>query len=503
MIRYRHLINAFVVAFLTSHSIACAQPTTITILHTNDMHASFVPHEAFWISTDPKPMVGGFKELWWTLDSIRRANPNTLLLDAGDVMTGNPISDVEYRGAMGGALFEMMNRLGYDAWTIGNHDLDISQANLKKLIGILNAPVTSANVVDTAGHFPFSNKEYVILEKAGVKIGVIGVMTTELFRVTNTNNLGGLKVLPPIETTQRLVDQLASEVDLIIALTHQGAEEDSVLAANVHGLHAIVGGHSHTRLRTPKLVNGVTIVQAGANCENLGVLELTVDKKSITQPNGKLLQLWVRHEVPPTALSTLVDSMEAVIDKDFAYQIGTLTTDWKRGRSESNIGNFVADALQQGGKADIAVTNSSGIRKDLRAGPITKRDLFEIMPFRNTLCTFHLSGKEVREFVERHVRAINEGGSSLQIAGIQCTWKRVDGQPSIESVTIGGVPLDEGRIYTCATSDFVVDQADKYLGIKPEGVTFTDKTVFQVLVEKVTREKTLSSQIENRFREIH
>jgi 2',3'-cyclic-nucleotide 2'-phosphodiesterase (5'-nucleotidase family) len=82
----------------------CGQSRTLTILHTNDLHASFLPHDAFWIQSTPKPLVGGFKELWWTADSIRKAKGDTpvLLLDGGDVMTGTPISEIEYK-AHGGA----------------------------------------------------------------------------------------------------------------------------------------------------------------------------------------------------------------------------------------------------------------------------------------------------------------------------------------------------------------------------------------------------------------
>ena len=116
---------------LTFLAALFCQPKTITILHTNDIHASFVPHEAVWVKENPKPLVGGFNELSFVVDSLRHVKPVTLLLDAGDVMTGNPITEYTYGGAEGGALFEMMNRIGYELWTPGNHDFDISSANLR------------------------------------------------------------------------------------------------------------------------------------------------------------------------------------------------------------------------------------------------------------------------------------------------------------------------------------------------------------------------------------
>ena len=124
------------------------QKRTLTLLHTNDMHASFLPHEATWMKGSPKPLVGGFKELEFKIDSIRKSKQNVLLFDGGDVMTGNPISDMMYKDAEGGALYEMMNMLNYDAACLGNHEFDISQENVHKLMRVARFPIMSANLVN-------------------------------------------------------------------------------------------------------------------------------------------------------------------------------------------------------------------------------------------------------------------------------------------------------------------------------------------------------------------
>ena len=166
MIRFfYHLIFKFVLLSSLIWIVAIGQSKILTILHTNDIHASFIPHEAFWVKETPKPLVGGFNELSFVVDSIRQVKSVTLLLDAGDVMTGNPITEYIYKGAEGGALFEMMNRIGYEAWTPGNHDFDISQDNLRRLTDLAQFPTISANIIDTTGKFPVNNKEYVIIEK--------------------------------------------------------------------------------------------------------------------------------------------------------------------------------------------------------------------------------------------------------------------------------------------------------------------------------------------------
>ncbi len=492
------------IGFCLAVSSISAQPKSITILHTNDMHAGFLPHEAYWVQTTPKPMVGGFKELSWMIDSLRKVHPANILLDAGDVMTGTPISEFVYDGYPGGALFQMMNTIGYDAWTIGNHDLDISQDNLRGLIGITKFPAVSANLSDSAGKLVLGNKPCVILERDGLKIGVIGIMSLDLFRLTNTNNLKGLVVEPPAPIAQKYVDSLLPLTDLIVALTHEGVDDDSGLAMATHGINVIIGGHSHTRLKTPKLVNGVLICQTGSNCENLGELDLTVENHKIVSSQGKLLPLWAHHQTSDSPVAKLVDEVQQAVDKDYNVVLGSLTSDWKRsGRGESNIGDFIADAIREAAHAQIGVTNSSGIRKDQPAGPVRKSDLFEVMPFRNIVCTFSISGKGLREFADRYLHALIEGRSSIQLSGLTCLWKRVEGSPTVVSLRVDGNDIQDSLTYTFSTSDFVVDQGDKYLGFQPQHVTYTSTTVYQAMVDKVMREKNVNSQLEERFKEQH
>ena len=483
-------------------SLLSCQPKSLTILHTNDMHAGFLPHEAYWVQTSPKPMVGGFNELSWMIDSLRKVHTTSILLDAGDVMTGTPISEFVYDGYPGGALFQMMNTIGYDAWTIGNHDLDISQDNIRGLMGIAKFPTVSANLSDTTGKLAFGQKPFVIIDRGGAKIGIIGIMSSDLFRLTNTNNLHGLKVEPPVAIAQKYVDSLLPVTDLIIALTHEGVDEDSILAASTHGINVIIGGHSHTRLKSPKTINGVLVCQTGSNCENLGELNLTFDHHVLLSSDGKLLPLWVRHQTSGLPVASLVENVQKAVDKDYNVAIGSLAADWKRNsRGESNVGDFIADAIREAAQAQVGVTNSSGIRKDQPAGPVRKIDIFEVMPFRNIVCTFRISGKSLREFADRYMRTLIDGRSSIQVSGLTCLWKRVDGNPTILSLRLDGKDVVDNLTYIFSTSDFVVDQGDKYLGFQPQNVEYTSKTVYQAMVDKIMREKNVNSQIEDRFKE--
>ncbi len=475
---------------------ASSQPKTLTILHTNDIHAAFIPHEATWSKQSPKPMVGGFKELEFAIDSIRKAKPDILLLDAGDVMTGNPITDRAYRGAEGGALFEMMNLVGYDAWCIGNHDFDISQKNLIGLTQIANFPSLSANIVNKKNEFPVNNKDYVILERAGLRIGIFGLMSQGLYGLVNQNNLVGIKVLSPVETAQKIIDKIDQETDLIIAITHQGVDQDSLMAANTHGLDIVVGGHSHTRLTRPRLVNDVIIVQTGSRCENLGELEVTVDNDKVAKYNGKLIQLWANNNRPATRLSALVDSMNTEIEKEYSEVIADLKVNWERGRGESNIGNFITDAQREGAHAEVGFMNSSGIRSNVSAGPLTKQELFEVLPFRNVLATFQLTGKELESvilFTKKRDEAVLFSGVTAKVKEIS------DGEFKLVEVKVNGKPLKKSRRYICAASDFMVGQSKKYLGLEIEHPIYLKQTVFQAVEKAVRKAKIITSKDEDRI----
>ena len=494
--RSRFLLVSLVAVFWST----CSQSEqhTLTILHTNDMHSAFVPHEASWIRESTKPLIGGFNELSFMIDSIRGTRNNVLLLDGGDVMTGNPIADLMYGGAEGGALFAMMNMIGYDAWCVGNHDFDISQENLARLTAIAQFPTLSANVVNTKDAYPVNNKPFMIIDKGGIKIGIIGVMSQDLYHLVNQNSLVGIKVLDPIATTQRWVDELKSKTDLLIALTHQGVDDDSILASNVTGLNIIVGGHSHTRLKQPKQVNGVVIVQAGSDCENLGVLEISVENRRVVTFNGHLVQLWHRTDRPRTKLSAFIDSVQHVIDVEYDQVVATLKTDWRKTDGESGLGNFVADAQREAAHADVAFMNNTGIRASVSAGPLTKREIFQVMPFRNILTTFQLSGSQLRSVL---IHALRRGG--LSFSGITCQWKRnAGGQPEIVAIRANGKPLDDERMYICTASDYFVGEAKRYIGVEVTQPTYLQQTVFSALEAAARKAGEIDSKVENRIQEI-
>ena len=489
-------------AILLLVNVLQSQPKEICILHTNDIHAAFVPHKFNGGNSAKNRLIGGFLELEWVLDSIKQTKTSTLILDGGDVMTGNPISDITYKNSIGGALFEMMNMIGYDAWTIGNHDLDVSQENFKLLTRIAKFPTLCANLVDTSGNYCLNNYPFKIFERNGLRTGVVGIISNDLFSLTNTKNLKGLKVSDALNTMQQMVDSLDSITDIIIGLSHQGYPADSILAEQVKHIDVIIGSHSHTRIESPKFINGVIICQAGSNCEYLGELNLAVENDSVVSYKGKIHPLWVRHRPKDSNLKQMVEYYKEMIKSEYDIKIGYTSVPFKRSRTgESIIGTYFADAVREVIDADVGIINSSSLRKDILQGDITKLNIYEVIPFRNYICAFKIRGTDLRKIIKKYVESLKEGRVNLNISNVRGTWKRGKKKASINKIYIGQEILDDNKIFTVGTIDYVLDQAARYLGFIPDNIEKTNYLFFDVIVDYIKRNKIIGNLYTPNFKE--
>jgi len=280
----------------------------------------------------------------------------------------------------------------------------------------------------------------------------------------------------------------------MVALTHEGYADDSALAESVSGLDVIIGAHSHTRLDAPRVINGVVIAQAGSYCENLGELELTVEDDKVLSFEGRLHPLWKRHRISDSPLKRLVDHYKAQLNREYGAVIGTANISLKRSRSEETvIGTYVAEAVRNAGHADIGIINSSGLRKDLSAGQITKMHIYEMIPFRNFISTFIIRGYDLRRIVGEYVGSLKDRRTSLNFANVRCRWERQGSGYRILSLFVGSEEVKDDRSYTCATLDYVIDQAERYLGFRPDNVTTTDVLVFDAVVERIKRDKMIGN----------
>lgn len=499
MLKLRWLIFLCHIVFIVS--LGFAESRSVTILHVNDIHGHFLPEIANW--RNDKALVGGFSTLSHYLCESRAQNPEALFLHAGDIMTGNPICNFEHRGVKGGALVELLEKLGCDADVIGNHEFDISQENTRKLAELSSYPTLCANIVRTDGSL-FAPYAYVQREVNGVRVGIIGLTLQELPQITTPKHLEGLQILDITETAQKYIDELDPVTDLIILLTHNGFDEDRKLAQNIHGADVIVGGHSHTRLAQPVRENGILIVQAGCYLQNLGVLQLEVDGDTVRSYEGQLIPLLVKGTQPDAQIAAFCDSFKTLIDAEYGQVIGQLAVDWKsRYHEESNVGNWICDRMREAFTGDVALVNSGGIRTDIPAGPVTKLHVVEMLPFSNSIVVFSATGALLQKFAMEQARTqVQRDHGILQMSGMKIMYRRSGGEVKSVACEIGDLPMDLNKTYRIISIDYVaVSQWERYLTFQPQDVERTGELLTDFIIKEVEKtEEPIHSQVEGRLR---
>jgi 5'-nucleotidase len=437
----------------------------LTLLYTTDVHGHYHPHK------DEKSgsLYGGFAALDAKVREVRaQSKVPVFLFDSGDIMTGHPICDLENQGVLGGALFRMMNAIGYDAWCIGNHDFDHGRANTSKLLELAKFPTLSANLTIT-GDPPLKIERWKILEKDGIKVGVFGLMTESLAQVTGKEKIAGITVTSAAVAAREAVAALQSKCDLIVALSHCGSDEDVKLADEVHGIDVILSGHNHKPLKPQ--VHGKTIVTEGVlKAEKLGFLNLTFH-----DGHWEYLSDFLRLDAkePTGDVKTVLDEVQSAIGAKLDEVLAKLEVPWKREyHYESNIGDFLAEAMRTSVGADVGFLNAGGIRKNQGLGNITVGDVDEML-IDGDIVRFELSGADLLRGLEQNAAVTGDERAYglLQVAGVRYEFKHNGRSATIVNATVGGQPIDPKKTYSGATTDFIaVDQREKYFG---KGTTFT------------------------------
>jgi 5'-nucleotidase len=258
----------------------CMSAQELVILHTNDTHSQITPQ-----TTGAGKNLSGYERREQYINKVRAENKNVILLDAGDFSQGTPYFTI----FKGDVEIELMNTLGYDAVCLGNHEFDNGQKELARRIDNAKFPFVCANYDFETGKSPLAGKvqPYTIIERAGKKIGVIGVLLT-LKGLVSPKNAEGIKYEHPYKIINNLALELKNneKCDLVILLTHVGYDHgreqspsDDMLAANSENVDIIIGGHSHTYIKKPaviknKLGKNVIVVTAGEKGENVGRLDI-------------------------------------------------------------------------------------------------------------------------------------------------------------------------------------------------------------------------------------
>ncbi len=441
----------------------------LTLLFTTDIHGYALPEEV------RRGLLGGFVALEAEVRAQReQATSPVFLLDGGDVLTGQPTSMLSHEGVRGGYLFAAMNVIGFDAMALGNHEFDYGLETLVALRESSAFPWLAANFLPIAAieeRVPVAAST--VLERDGVRLGVIGLTADRLNELVGRELKESFRIADANPAVRAEVLRLRGKVDVLVALTHRSLEENLSLAEAVPELDVILCGHSHRRIMPPQEHNGVLIAQAGHNLSALGKLELAVVDGEVVRSDGALISLWAEEREGSAEITALMDLAACELEEEMSTVLGSLESALTRNYyGESALGNFVAQAMRREAGTDVGLVNSGGLRTDLRAGAVTRGDIFKLMPFDNALVKIDLTGAELRAICRHNAwsSAVQDHGI-LQVSGLSYRWALDDdGEVEIVELKVGGIPVEDGRTYSVATNDFILfSQPLKYLGSAPQG----------------------------------
>jgi 5'-nucleotidase/UDP-sugar diphosphatase len=507
-------MNAFmraVAALVLLVAVSCAippagpepAPTTFTVLFFNDLHGHLRP---FSVQTNQgKNEVGGIARLATLVKTIRaenaRAGAKTVLLVAGDILQGTPMSTT-FHGKPDVSCF---NRMGVDAVTIGNHEFDFGLANFKQLQEQATFPFISANIVlrENGRRLAPSHVEVQIADD--IRLTIVGVTTRELTTTTRPDNVTDLAVLDP---TQSAVDTLVrlSPDGPVLLLSHCKHRTDRNSAAAMPQLAAIIAGHDQILFSPHRSAGNVPIFQAFEKGRYLGRLDFQVDKASGTARLIGSTYIPVTAGIPEdTEVAGIVDRYAGLLDARFNETIGRAAVflDGERQRirwEETNLGNFVADVMRLHTGAQIALINAGSLRASIDSGEITVADVFTAMPYTNELIRIDLSGKEIQAVLDRGARGRREeeDGGFLHVSGL--TFTIADRRAANIMLTPDDRPLDPEVTYRVAIPAFLYDGGDGYTFFRDKPAVRTGLPLRELLVDTIRKQKVISARIEGRIR---
>lgn len=471
----------------------------LSLMHTNDTHAN----------------LDKVAKRTTAINEVRANKPNSLLIDAGDVMSGT----LYFNEFQGMADLEFMNAIGYDVMTFGNHEFDLGSTPeghkaLSEFVKGAKFPLVSANV-DFSKETLFNGIYHdgiitdkpedgniysgIIKEVDGEKVGIFGLTTMD---TPNISSPGKIEFNNYLEKAEEAVAALENAgVDKIIAVSHLGYDDnplfdnDLELAKLVEGIDIIVGGHTHTKLEKPVLITEgkdgemkepTIIVQAYQYNDFLGTIDVEFDEDGvIVGYAGELISIADKKEDAETAVilkgysekidelkntETGANAVNALLNPRLSDGDGKVSVR----NSETALGNLISDGMldkakEFNDKTVIAFNNGGGIRAAIDQGPITLGDILTTMPFGNTLAVMNLKGSELVAALEHSVsQAPNESGGFLHVSGMKFSYdSSKEAGKRVVSVDVKGADgeytaLDETKEYVVATSAFTAIGGDGF-----------------------------------------
>lgn len=477
----------------------------VVLLHTNDVHGQAQPRRATWIDRDDPPLVGGLPRVAAYVKQVRAENDAVLVVDAGDWFQGTPEGSLDH----GRVYMSAVAQVGYDALAVGNHDMDHGLDPLAAMIADFELPAVSASLyVEPGGKRVEWVEPYRIVEIAGLRIGLVGLLTPLTPSITHPD-ASTIHFEEPDVALKRALAELDGRVDWILPLSHLGIEADQRLAEAVPGIDLIVGGHSHTYLEHGLQQEDTLILHAGSKGSGVGRVDLWFDRESkeLLEVKSKIVDLY--DEPPPAHRNQRVTEICTELversEERMKQEVGSLATPLTRARSRfvsSPAGNLITDTMRERLGAQVAIQNRGGIRCDLEPGPVTRRGLFELLPFGNNPVLLEVSGEDLLTCLRAAVEGTAHSG--LEVSGLAILYRELEGdRGELAGLEVEGKPVVPDGRYTLVTNNFLASGADGYdpLG-QSKRLGENPILMRELLEERFRREGTVHPTGDNRYRRV-
>ncbi|WP_267642203.1 bifunctional metallophosphatase/5'-nucleotidase [Haloarchaeobius amylolyticus] len=490
----------------TGSSLAAEAPdnesngsTTLTLLTYNDIQTAAVENQTF-------------PRMVHLINERRAAHDNpTVVVGGGDQISPHALSPLTQWRTPVAAL----NVLEPDAEVIGNHDLDYGFGAVENFSNESEFPWLMANIVDQETGEPIPGTEpYTVVERDGVKVGIVGLADEAIKSKTAVDfDEKGYELRNYSETASEYATMLKEErgVDVVVAAAHIGIPESKTLARETDNVDAIVVGDDEVEY-PPQETAGAVIVEAEARAEHVGEVDLTVENGDVTAWNGRLLN--VTEDVPRN--ETVADIISKARE-DTLEDVAGRTTVPLDARFASNyhdetaLGNMIGDSFRAKTGAEVAITNAGGIRSNSVYGPgnVTVGDVYNILPFRNTLVTVELTGAELKQLLASQVVTLeSETGqrygseAQLQVSGVTYEWVGHEGEePYIREAWVNGEPLDEDETYTVTVNSYMAGWEGSVL-TNATRVSTTNTLYGTALLDYIRNNTPVSPADTNRIRRV-
>ncbi|MCX6625055.1 MAG: bifunctional UDP-sugar hydrolase/5'-nucleotidase [Acidobacteria bacterium] len=398
---------------------------SLTILHTNDLHARLTPNDSG---------LGGFAYLKTVIDQQRAGSNSCLLLNGGDLVQGTPVSTI-FKGV---PIYALANRFGYDASVLGNHDFDYGWQLVEQFRRKAKFPILSANVVNASGQL-IADKPYVIRKVNGIRVAILGITMGSLASYSMPQLLGTWHALPVAPAIEKYARELQGKYDLLVVLSHLESGEEKAVLENAPSAAVTIAGHVHTGLASAEENDGRVLVYVKGYGVELGRLDLQVDvaRQKVASWKWTRIPIDSKKIAPDRGMQAAVAGWEKKVAKVVDVTIGEAKRELVRDELRHILERAVADEA----KTDFAYLNPGGIRDKLPKGAIQVRTIWRIMPFDNKVVTARVKGS------------------------------------TVPAASAGGRTLDPNADYTLAVPDFVADNPVERKRMGLEQIEFQPQTL--------------------------